>query len=54
LVEVWNQLPGVRPVAGFENRSVAVRRIWQALQEPRSAPADGVKTKANGMGAKVN
>ena len=34
LVEVWNQLPGVRPVARFENRSVAVRRICQALQEP--------------------
>ena len=45
LVEVWNQLPGVRPVARFENRSVAVRRIWQALQEPRSAPADGGETK---------
>ena len=34
LVEVWNQLPGVRPVARFENRSVAVRRICQALQAP--------------------
>ena len=31
LVEIWNQLPGVRPVARFEDRTVAVRRIWQAL-----------------------
>ena len=45
LVEVWNQLPGVRPVARFENRSVAVRRIWQAVQEPKSAPADSGKAK---------
>lgn len=34
LVAVWNQLPGVRAVARFENRSVAVRRIWQALKQP--------------------
>ena len=37
LVAVWNRLPGVRPVARFENRSVAVRRIWQALEEPNNA-----------------
>jgi hypothetical protein len=37
LVEVWNRLPGVRLVARFENRSVAVRRIWQALQESNNA-----------------
>ncbi len=39
LVEVWNQLPGVKPVARFENRKVAVQRIWQALQAgPSSDP----------------
>ena len=45
LVDVWNQLPGVRPVARFENRSVAVRRIWQALQEPNSARGGREKAK---------
>lgn len=44
LVEVWNQLPGVHPVARFENRSVAVRRIWQALQEPKNARGGRQKT----------
>ena len=36
LVAIWNQLPGVRPVARFENRRVAVRRIWQLLEEPKN------------------
>jgi hypothetical protein len=40
LVDVWNGLPGVRPVARFENRKVGVQRIWQELQAeaPASAP----------------
>jgi len=44
LVDIWNQLPGVHPVARFENRSVAVRRIWQALQEPKAARGARQKT----------
>jgi hypothetical protein len=42
LVEVWNKLPGVHPVTRFEDRQVAVRRIWRALtgvSSPPSAPA---------------
>jgi hypothetical protein len=31
LVEVWNKLPGVRCLSRFENRAVAVQRIWRAL-----------------------
>ena len=38
LVEIWNQLPGLRPVARFENRRVAVQRIWQALQVHSDRP----------------
>ena len=38
LVEIWNELPGVRPVARFENRRVAVQRIWQVLQVHRDRP----------------
>jgi hypothetical protein len=30
-VELWNKLPGVRPLVRFENRDVAVQRIWRAL-----------------------
>ena len=40
LVEVWNKLPGVRPLSRFENRGVAVQRIWRALhREHQPAPA---------------
>ena len=31
LADIWNSLPGVRPVTRFENRDVAVQRIWRAL-----------------------
>ena len=36
----------MRPVTRFENRSVAVRRIWQALQEPKTTPGNRQKTKS--------
>src|SRR3954451_3022220 len=32
LIDVWNQLPGQRRVARFENRSVAVQRLWRAIE----------------------
>ncbi len=32
LVEIWNSLPGVRPVAKFTSRQTAVTRIWAAIQ----------------------
>ena len=31
LVEIWNRLPGTRAVARFENRRIAVERIWRHL-----------------------
>jgi hypothetical protein len=34
LVELWNRLPGVRPVTKFENRDIAIARLWRALQPP--------------------
>jgi hypothetical protein len=40
LVNVWNQLSGVRPITRFENRPIAVRRIWRALTNP-SRDEDG-------------
>jgi hypothetical protein len=32
LVEVWNALPGQKPVKKFTNRKAAVTRIWAAIQ----------------------
>ena len=32
LVDVWNSLPGHAPVKKFENRKIAVGRIWKAIQ----------------------
>src|SRR5438067_4605054 len=32
LVEIWNRLAGVEPVARFTDRKTAVRRIWRAVQ----------------------
>ena len=37
LVEVFNQLPGVKHVAKFTDRKTAVRRIWTALAEKAAA-----------------
>ena len=32
LVEIWNTLPGVQPVHKFTSRTMAMRRIWKAIQ----------------------
>ncbi len=56
LAEIWNELPGVRPVARFENRNVAVQRIWQALQPGRSSVAPqqpGKRRKGQARESKV-
>ena len=36
LVEIWNALPGQKPVKKFTNRKVAVSRIWAAASASRS------------------
>ena len=47
LVEIWNSFAGVtpftdlKPVAKFENRGKAVRRIWQAAQKLAPGAHDG-------------
>jgi len=49
LVEIWNEMPGVRPVAKFRDRKTAVRRLWTKAQELRpvqtksTAVRDGTK-----------
>jgi hypothetical protein len=32
LLEIWNSLPGVKPVTKLENRKRATERIWRAIQ----------------------
>ena len=39
LVEIWNALPGHKPVKKFTNRKMAVSRIWAAAQS--LAPSRG-------------
>lgn len=38
LMEIWNSLPGVRPVKKFTDRSKAVGRIWKSIQSLVPAP----------------
>jgi hypothetical protein len=32
LIAIWNGLPGVQAVQKFENRRIAIARIWRAIQ----------------------
>jgi hypothetical protein len=38
LVEIWNRLPGVEPVARFTDRKTAIARIWRAIQPQTDKP----------------
>jgi hypothetical protein len=54
LVEIWNSLPGVKPVKGFKNAQAAVGRIWgrvQNLGEPEK-PNPQRKAKSGAQAAK--
>jgi hypothetical protein len=46
LVEIWNHLPGVEPVARFTDRKTAIRRIWRALQPQAEEPSKTVRVKS--------
>jgi hypothetical protein len=47
LVEVWNGIPGGKPVKKFTSRKTAVTRIWKAVQSLVSGPnAPDVAPKA--------
>jgi uncharacterized protein DUF3489 len=46
LGEVWNSIPGSKPVKKFTDRKTAVARIWKAIQSQTSgAQAPNVATK---------
>src|SRR5438477_9084070 len=36
LVEIWNNLPGVRKIAKFTDRQTGVHRIWRAIERLES------------------
>lgn len=38
LVEIWNSVPGTRPVRKFKDRATAVDRIWKAIQTLGNVP----------------
>ena len=38
LHEVWNALPGTRPVTKFTDRKTAVHRIWKEIQKLKTVP----------------
>jgi uncharacterized protein DUF3489 len=46
LVEIWNNLPGVRQIAKFTDRQTGVRRIWKAIQ--RLKPHAGARAATGG------
>jgi uncharacterized protein DUF3489 len=51
LVEIWNNLPGVRKIAKFTDRQTGVRRIWRAIEQlepPVDAHAASDATKTRG------
>jgi hypothetical protein len=56
LVEIWNNLPGVRKIGKFTDRETGVRRIWRAIEqlEPHVAPraaTGGDRTGSRGRAA---
>ena len=59
LVEIWNSLPGQKPVKKFTNRKAAVTRIWTAIQNlapdtaPEAAPVAPKKSKASKRASKA-
>ncbi len=59
LVEIWNSLPGQKPVKKFTNRNTAVTRIWTAIQSlapattPEATPVAPKKGKASKRTSKV-
>jgi hypothetical protein len=56
LVEIWNGLPGVKPVQRFTSRAVAIRRIWAAIQylKPASGPLMGTVASVPGKTPPAN
>ncbi len=43
LADIWNSLPGVKPVKKFKDRATGANRVWEALksQQPEGTPDVG-------------
>ena len=55
LVEVWNNIPGSKPVKKFTDRKTAAARIWKAAQSLVSRPdAPDVAPKATRPGKRAS
>ena len=56
LIEIWNSIPGQKPVKAFQSRATAIKRIWLAIQnlEPAAevAPAPAKKERKAKAAAK--
>src|SRR6266516_5866956 len=46
LVEIWNRLPGVEPVARFTDRKTAIGRIWRELKPRTEQPSKTTRRAA--------
>src|SRR5262249_43832481 len=46
LVELWNQIPGAKPVKKFTDRKSAMNRIWEAIQKVGQPAAEGAPADA--------
>lgn len=46
LVSVWNKLPGKRKVSRFENRAIAVQRLWRAIDGMQDESPASAREKA--------
>jgi len=46
LLDIWNSLPGVKPVTKFTDRKVATQRIWKAIQSLGGAVAPAPQPEA--------
>ncbi len=56
LVAIWEKLAprvGLKPVSKFENRQVAIVRIWRAIEKLASQPAPGVLEAYGPQGAQA-
>jgi len=51
LIEIWNSLPGVKPVQKFTSRDLGLRRIWAAIQHLKPV-GDTPLRSARSRGAK--
>lgn len=55
LVELWNSIPGFKPIKKFTDRKTAVARIWKTTQSLVSgAPAPDVAPKAARPGKRAS